>query len=40
MKTYYMSAGVAARHVVGLGDLSVDVFVEVQNEDIAKYCNK
>ena len=31
-KTYYMSAGFADRHVVGLGDLSIDVFLEVQNE--------
>ena len=31
-KTYYMSAGFAGRHVVGLGDLSVDVFLEVKNK--------
>ena len=31
-KTYYMSAGFAGRHVVGLGDLSIeDSFLEVQN---------
>ena len=28
-KTYYMSAGFAGRHVVGFGDLSIDVFLEV-----------
>ena len=31
-KTYYMSAGFAGRHVVGFGDLSIDVFLEVQNK--------
>ena len=31
-KTYYMSAGFAGRHVVGFGDLSIDVFLEVQNQ--------
>ena len=31
-KTYYMSAGFAGRHVVGLGNLSIDVFLEVQNK--------
>ena len=31
-KTYYMSAGFAGRHVVDLGDLSIDVFLEVQNK--------
>ena len=30
-KTYYMSAGFAGRHVVGFGDLSIDVFLEVQD---------
>ena len=29
-KTYYMSAGVAGRHVVDFKDLSIDVFLEVQ----------
>ena len=37
-KTYYMSAGFAGRHVVGFGDLSIDVFLEVQIKDIVKYC--
>ena len=31
-KTYYMSAGFAGPHVVGFGDLSIDVFLEVQNK--------
>ena len=31
-KTYYMSAGFAGRHVVGVGDSSIDVFLEVQNK--------
>ena len=30
-----MSAGFAGRHVVGAGDLSVDVFLDVQNQ---RYC--
>ena len=30
-KTYYMSAGVACRHVVDFGDLNIDIFLEVQN---------
>ena len=30
-KTYYMSTGFAGRHVVGLGDLSIDAFLEVQD---------
>ena len=30
-KTYYMSANFAGRHVVGFGDLSIDVFLGVQN---------
>ena len=34
-KTYYMTAGFAGRHVVGLGDLSIDVFLEDQNK---RYC--
>ena len=33
-KTYYMSAGFAGRHVVGFGDLSIDIFLEVQNKQI------
>ena len=32
--TYYMSAGFAGRHVVGSGDLSIDVFLGVQNKTI------
>ena len=31
-KTYYMSAGFAGQHVVGFGDLSIEVFVEVHNQ--------
>ena len=31
-KTHYMSAGFAGQHVVGFGDLSADVFLEVQNK--------
>ena len=31
-KTYYMSAGFAGRHVVNFEDLSIDVFLEVQNK--------
>ena len=32
MKTYYVSAGFAGRHVVGFRDLSIDIFLEVQNK--------
>ena len=31
-KTYYMSVGFAGRHVVDFEDLSIDVFLEVQNK--------
>ena len=31
-KTYYMSGGFAGQHVVGFGDLGIDVFLEVQNK--------
>ena len=31
-KTFYMSAGLASRRVVGFEDLSIDVFLEVQNQ--------
>ena len=31
-KTYYMSADFAGQHVVDLADLSIDVFLEVQDE--------
>ena len=31
-KTYYMSAGFAGRHVVGFGDLNIDIILEVQNK--------
>ena len=31
-KTYYMSAGFAGRHEVGLGNLSIDVFLDAQNK--------
>ena len=30
--TYYMSAGVAGRHVVGVEAFSIDVGLEVQNK--------
>ena len=30
--TYYMSARFAGRHAVGFGDLSIDVFLEVQDQ--------
>ena len=32
-KTYYMSAGFARPHVLGFGDLSIDIFLEVQNKE-------
>ena len=39
VKTTYMSAGFAGRHVVGSGDLSVGIFLEVQNQkDIVNHC--
>ena len=31
-KIYYMSAGFAGRHILGLGDLRIDIFLEVQNK--------
>ena len=31
-KTYYMSAGFAGSHVVEFEDLSIDVFLVVQNK--------
>ena len=31
IKTYYISADFACRHVVGFGDLSIDVFLQVQD---------
>ena len=31
-KTYYMSAGFASRHVVGCGDLSREIILEVRNK--------
>ena len=34
-KTNYMWAGVAGQHVVGFGDVSIDLFLEVPNEG---YC--
>ena len=36
--TYYMSTGVAGRHVVNFGDLNIDMFLEVQDKDTVKYC--
>ena len=36
-KTYYMSAGFAGRHVVGLGNLSIDVFLKFPNKNIIEY---
>ena len=38
-KTYYMLAGFAGQHVVGLGDLNLDIFPEVPKNDIVKYCS-
>ena len=38
-KTYYMSASFATRHVVGFEDLSMDVFLEVQNKRYNCYLN-
>ena len=32
MKTYYMSARFAGRHVVGFRNLSIDMFLEVQDQ--------
>ena len=32
---YYTSDGFAGQHVVGFGDLSIDVFLDVQS---TKYC--
>ena len=32
--TYYMSAGFASRHAVGDGDLTIDIFLEVQKQKI------
>ena len=37
-KTCYMSAGFAGGHVVGFGDLSMDVFLEVQNKRYTYIC--
>ena len=37
-KTYYISAGLAGRHVVCFGDFSADVFLEIQNVDVVQYC--
>jgi hypothetical protein len=31
-KSFYISAGFASRHVMGFEDLSIDDFLEVQNE--------
>ena len=31
-----MSAGEAGRHVIGFGDLSIDVFLKVQNQRYSK----
>ena len=31
-QTYYMSAGVASQCVIGFGDLSIDVFLDAQNQ--------
>ena len=30
--TYYTAGGFACRHLVGSGDLSIDIFLEVQNQ--------
>ena len=31
-KTYYMSAGFASQHVVDFGDVNIDMFLEVQDQ--------
>ena len=31
-KTYFPSAGFAGRRKVGFGDLSIDIFLEIQNQ--------
>ena len=31
-KTYYMSAGLAGRHVVDFGNLNIDIFLEAQDQ--------
>ena len=33
---YYMSAGFAGQHVVGFEDLSIDIFLEVQNKEYSQ----
>ena len=33
-----MSAGFAGRHVVDVGNLSINIFLEVQDKTINKYC--
>ena len=37
-KPYYMLAGSAGQHVVGFLDLFIDIFLEVQEKNIVKYC--
>jgi hypothetical protein len=36
-KADYISVGSAGRHVVGFGNLRIDVFVGVQNQNLVKY---
>ena len=37
-KTYYMLAASAGQHVVVFWDLNIDIFLEVQDKNIVKYC--
>ena len=37
-KPYYMSAGFAGQHVADFEDLNIDMFLEVQDKNIVKYC--
>ena len=37
-KIDYPSAGFAGRRIVDFWDLSIDIFLEVQNQEIVKYC--
>ena len=38
MKTDYPSAGFAGRWIVGFGDLSINMFLELQINNIVKFC--
>ena len=37
-KTHYPSAGEAGRGIVGVLDLFIDIFLELQNKHVVKYC--